>query len=180
MGGIVAFLMYNSGHFRFDEPQDVISSTGRLISLYPLGLLIIPVAFTIIFPIISYVSAVNRSRNYNTERLDDELLVSLGVTENMLVLEEGRNRFNVAVSGPDVNNVDFLVPVPDFNEYFQQASPPQRERAPQRRQQQNPDMYDDQDGYEQQPAPGNGGRRRGRRGRQEEDLAQYQQYDDEG
>lgn len=113
-GGLVFFLLYSCGYLNCAELEDIAASTSKLISLNPLGLVIVPVLFTIVFPIITISTATSRARNYNIEELDDELLVSLGVAENMLVLEEGRNRFNVAISGPDVNDADFDIEVPDL------------------------------------------------------------------
>jgi hypothetical protein len=113
-GGLVAFSIYSCGYFNCAAVSDITTSTGNLISLNPLGLLLIPALFAIVFPIITLSTASARAKNYNIEELDDELLVSLGVAENMLVLEEGRNRYNVAISGPDVNDADFDIQVPEM------------------------------------------------------------------
>lgn len=128
-GGIVAFLMYSCDYYNCSTMDDVVVSASKLISLNPLGLVILPVLFVIIFPIVTLSIAVSRARNYNIEELDDDLLKSLGVEENMLVLEEGRNRYNVAISGPDINDADFDIEVPSMENVGDMRQPRQDERV---------------------------------------------------
>ncbi len=111
-GAIAAFLLYSCGYFNCASVEDVVASAAKLISLSPLGLLIIPGLALIVFPIVTLTTAVSRARSYNIEELNDDMLKSLGVEDNMLILEEGRNRYNVAISGPDVNDADFDIEVP--------------------------------------------------------------------
>ena len=142
-GGLVAFSTYSCEYFNVAEVSDITKSTSSLISINPLGLLLIPALFAIVFPIITLSVASSRAKNYNIEELDDELLVSLGVAENMLVLEEGRNHYNVAISGPDVNDADFDIEVPEMipnkppRPARNDANAPPREQIPLRAQQSN-------------------------------------------
>jgi hypothetical protein len=116
-GGLAVFFAYSCGYFECAKIEDVENSISALISFNPLGLVIIPAVFTIVFPIIAYSSAVSRARSYNVEELDDDILLSLGVADDMLVLEEGRNKFNVTISGPDLNDADFSIEAPDMTSH---------------------------------------------------------------
>jgi len=167
--------VWKNNYYVCESLADIQAGTNNLVNpINPLGLILITIVFTAVFCVIAYLTAVSRARNYNIEELDDELLVSLGVSEDMLVLEEGRNQFNVAISGPDVNAVDFHIQVPAMTAEYQAAGQPARSR------QTVPD-------YEE-PAPPPPSARTGRAGRKgkkggagidDKALAQYEEYDDE-
>lgn len=115
--GLVVFCAYQCGYFLCADAQDIVNSTNKLISFNPLGLLLLPLALAAIFIPVALSTASARAKNYNTEELDDELLISLGIAENILLLEEGHNRYVVAISGPRINNADFDIEVPEMNQY---------------------------------------------------------------
>ena len=113
-GGIVVLFAYSCGYFLCAEVQNVVDSTHALISFNPLGLLLAPVFLTAFLIPVTLSAASSRARNYNTEELDTEMLISLGIAENILLLEESRGRYVVAISGPRINNANFDIDVPDM------------------------------------------------------------------
>ncbi len=112
---IAGFLLYYNGYFVCSDITNVQTSTARLISANPLGLVIIALIFAIVFPILTFTSARARVSQYNTEELDNETLVQLGIRDNMLILERGRTKYNVAISGPVIHDTDYDIPVPSLD-----------------------------------------------------------------
>lgn len=116
VGGILAYLLYFNAYHVCAELADIAASTQKLISLSPTGLVLVAALFCILFPIITTVAVSSRVRQYNVEDQDEEDLVDLGITGNMLVLTRGRSRYNVAISGPDINGVDTALHIPPLRD----------------------------------------------------------------
>lgn len=153
-GTAVGYLLYFNQYFICTDLSDISNSTRSLISLNPLGLVLIAAAFFVLFTIIGVSAAASRAKAYNVEDLVDEDLVELGVTGNMLVLTQGRNRYHVAISGPDINDTGLDIPVPpladnsyespaDYPPPPEPAEKPKKERRSRRKRRDDEDEQDD-------------------------------------
>ena len=116
MSGLLAFILYYNGYLSPESYDTVLTSTKSLVSLSPTGLLLMAVAFAVICIPLSVSISGKRSASYNIEELDSDTLVALDVRSDILILEKGRKGYNVAISGPRVNDSDVDIPVPELFE----------------------------------------------------------------
>lgn len=96
------FLLWRGGYFSASDEAAAIAAVRSLVMPAPLSLSVVAVAFLILFGLGAYLFASSRAKNYDVEELDDEALIALGVTKDMVVYERDGDDFEVAISGPEV------------------------------------------------------------------------------
>lgn len=150
VGAFVGYLLYSNGYHLCASVDDIAASTAKLISLNPLGLVLIGVVFSILFPIIALSSAVSRIKDYNVEDQDEDDLIDLGINSDTLVLTRGRSRYLVAISGPDINGSDTDIEIPPLDDddgfdYSEPESKPSKKKKRSRRKNRDDDDEDDEE-----------------------------------
>ncbi len=116
LAALAGLLMHLCGYFSPDSYEAVAAATARLVSLSPTGLLLCSVILgaACLFGAVSVCT--KKCGAYNIEELDADALISLDVRPELLILEKGQKGYSVAISGPEVNNADIDLPLPQISE----------------------------------------------------------------
>ncbi len=109
-------LLWRAGYFNAADEASAITAVRALMLPAPLSLSVIAIACLLLFSLGAFLFASSKARSYDVEELDDEALIALGVTRDMMVYERDGEDFEVAISGPEVFGIDEELEEPDFTE----------------------------------------------------------------
>ena len=109
-------LLWRAGYFGAADEAAGIAAVRALILPAPLSLSVIAIACLLLFSLGAFLFASSKARGYEVEELDDDALIALGVTRDMMIYERDGDEFEVAISGPDVHGIDEEPDEPDFTE----------------------------------------------------------------
>ena len=128
----VFFLLHAYHYFSAPDETAAIAAVRALGGFSPTGAVVPAVALLLIFSGGMFLFAVPRVRSYNTEELDDEALIQLGISKNVMVYEKDGSDYEVAISGPEVNGLADEPELPDFAD--EEAPAPRKAKKAARKQ----------------------------------------------
>lgn len=110
----IGFLLFSAGYITPADETVALQSMMALIRFSPTSLLIISIACSILFTVGAFMLASSKIKNYEIEELDDDELIQLGITKDIVVYERDEDDYEVAISGPEIFDVESSVPEPKF------------------------------------------------------------------
>ena len=111
--GLFALLMVSGYTGAQDEAAGAAAVRGMIMPS-PTALSLIAFACLVLGAVGAYFFASAKIRSYEVEELDDDELMRLGITRDIVVYERDEDEYSVAISGPELYEVDEELPVPKF------------------------------------------------------------------
>ncbi|MEG1417042.1 MAG: hypothetical protein RSC55_00240 [Oscillospiraceae bacterium] len=113
---ILFFLLRTGGYFSYESGTGIPDAVRGLIMPSPLSLSVTALAFVIIFVIGSVALCLSRIKKYDEEELDDNDLMTLGISKEIAIYERSGDRLTVLVSGMALSGEHEALPDMIINE----------------------------------------------------------------
>ncbi len=110
----VFLLLYVGGYLAARDEAGAIAAIRSLVMPAPTAISVIAFGCLVLFSVGAYLFASSRIRNYEIEELDDEELMRLGVTRDIVIYERDEDDYEVAISGPELFEAEDNLPEPTF------------------------------------------------------------------
>ncbi|MEG1556975.1 MAG: hypothetical protein RR368_00930 [Oscillospiraceae bacterium] len=117
---LLLFYLYIMNFFYLSDISFIQRSVHLMLELKLTGIVIIPIAVFALFAMISAFASGSRANKYQLEALNDDMLIKLGVTRSLCVLEKDKDGLSTVFDGADV---DYGTPVQDESRLFTYNEP---------------------------------------------------------